>query len=290
MARSIEQAWNDFHGWLTPTGSETQAAIDHRASIEVCLTNNFGLSNFFRCGSFGNGTSISVYSDVDYIASIPAANVSSNSYTFLSRVETVLNVRFPRTGVHTNTPAISVPFGAQAESTEVVPARYAAQSSGGYNIYDIADGRGGWMRTCPNAHNSYVKEINDKLGGKVKPLIRFMKAWKYYNKVPISSFFLEMYTAQYADTQDTIIYSLDLTILFSRLSATLTALSDPKGIAGEIYPCASTTDAQITKAALETAARRSLQASDHQNNEEWHSAFIWWNLLFDDRFPSYDNR
>lgn len=287
MPRTIEQGWNDFHGWLTPTGSETQAAKDHRASIEACLQNNFGLNNFFRCGSFGNGTSISGYSDVDVLASIPAANVPANSQTFLGLVQVALDRRFPQTGVHLDSPAVAIPFRSRAESTEVVPARYATQSSDGHNIYDIADGNGGWMRTCPDAHNKYVREIDDKLNGKVKPLIRFMKAWKFYNGVPISSFFLEMYTAQYAASEEVIVYSIDVKNLFSRLSANLTSMKDPKGIAGNIYPCVTTAHAIETKSALATAAASATRARDHETSDEIHSAFIWWGVLFDNSFPNY---
>jgi len=61
----------------------------------------------------------------------------------------------------------------------------------GYKVYDIADGAGGWMKTSPDAHNAYVRDIDDPLGGKVKPLIRFLKAGKCFKDVPISSFYLD---------------------------------------------------------------------------------------------------
>jgi hypothetical protein len=287
MPLTIDQGWNDFHERLTPTGSETQAAKDHRASIEACLQNNFGLNRFFRCGSFGNGTSISGYSDVDYLASIPPVNVSSNSQTFLVRVRTALDARFPQTGVHLNSPAVAVPFRSKAESTEIVPARYGADAVGGHSIYVIADGNGGWMPTSPEAHNAYVRDINDSLNGKVKPLVRFMKAWKYYNDVPISSFFLEMYTAQYAATEKVIIYSIDVQNLFSHLSDNLAPTNDPKGIAGNIYPCVSPAHAVKTKLALADASRHAAQARAYETSGEYHLAFIWWDLLFNDKFPSY---
>lgn len=90
------------------------------------------------------------------------------------------------------------PFGSsKSETTEIVPADYVGES-GDYKIYDIADCSGGWMRASPDAHNDYVRIIDDRLGGKVKPLIRFIKVWKYYRDVPISSFYLELRVAKYA--------------------------------------------------------------------------------------------
>ena len=69
--RTVDQGFRAFLQRLTPTTGESTAAKTHRASIETCLKNNFGMTRFFRTGSFGNGTSISGYSDVDYFAEIP---------------------------------------------------------------------------------------------------------------------------------------------------------------------------------------------------------------------------
>jgi tRNA nucleotidyltransferase (CCA-adding enzyme) len=125
VAKTIEDGFEEFHRRLTPTGGEMQAAKNHRASIEACLKTNFEITRFFRTGSFGNGTSIRGYSDVDYFADIPAKNLRQNSATTLRDVCNVLDVRFRNTDVHVDTPAVVVPFGTDAsESTEVVPAKF----------------------------------------------------------------------------------------------------------------------------------------------------------------------
>ena len=36
------------------------------------------MTNFFRSGSFGYGTSVSAYSDVDYFAVIPSVNLKKD--------------------------------------------------------------------------------------------------------------------------------------------------------------------------------------------------------------------
>src|SRR5689334_6790916 len=100
MPRTIDEGFRDFLIRLTPTPTESEAAKYHRASIEQCLENNFGLRRFFRSGSFGNGTSISGYSDVDYFASIPSERLKRNSSITLSEIRAALDTRFPRTGVH----------------------------------------------------------------------------------------------------------------------------------------------------------------------------------------------
>lgn len=179
--------------------SESAAAKAHRASLESRLKNDFGLRRLFRTGSFGNGTSISGFSDVDYFASLPRDQLTRSSNYTLTKVRAALDSRFPYTGVRVNCPAVKVPFGtAVSETTEVVPADFIRKTDAGYYIYDIPDCADGWMRSSPDAHNAYVLYHHQRLANKVKPLIRFIKAWKFYRQVPISSFYLELRVAAIA--------------------------------------------------------------------------------------------
>lgn len=173
--RTVDQGFRTFLSTLTPTAGESTAAKNHRSSIKSCLESNFGMTNFFRTGSFGNGTSISGYSDVDYFAEIPTCNLKENSTTTLSQVRDALKKRFPTTNVRVSCPAVVVPFGTDAkESTEVTPADYIKTTDDEYRVYDIPDCSDGWMRSSPEAHNAYVREIDENLSKKVKPLIRFI--------------------------------------------------------------------------------------------------------------------
>ena len=88
--RTVNQGFTTFLQRLTPTSGESTAAKNHRASIEACLKSNFGMTRFFRTGSFGNGTSISGHSDVDYFAEIPARNLKENSTYALREIRDAL--------------------------------------------------------------------------------------------------------------------------------------------------------------------------------------------------------
>ena len=198
MPRTIAQGFDDFLTSIKATKAETALAKSHRASIEACLKSNFGLNRFTRIGSFGNGTNVSGYSDVDYLACIPTAQLTKTSTASLIKVKNALATRFPDTGVAVNSPAVLVPFGdKKSEDTEIVVADYVNESNG-YKVYEIADGNDGWMEASPDAHNAYVDYIDKQHGGKVKPLIRFIKAWKFYQGAKISSFYLEMRVAKLA--------------------------------------------------------------------------------------------
>ena len=285
MPRTVDEGFRDFLATLTPSSGETAAAAKHRQSIKECIYSNFGLNRFWRTGSFGNGTSISGYSDVDYMASIPRKNLNQNSTTSLTSLRDALATRFPNTSVRTACPAVVVPFGvSRSETTEVIPADYVA-ASGDNPVYDIPDCNGGWMRSSPDAHNSYVREIDQSLSHKVKPLVRFIKAWKYFRNVPVSSFYLELRVAKYASGESSILYAIDVERVFRELEKTgLAKIQDPVGVSGYVAP--SNTEAQLddAKSKLATAASRAAKANTAGSIKD---AFYWWNLLFDGKFPSY---
>jgi len=288
MAKTVDEAFRAFHGRLTPSSEESSAAARHRRSVYACLDNHFDLLRFFRTGSFGNGTSVSGYSDVDYFASIPTKNLKQNSSSTLREVREVLEARFPRTGVRVSTPAVLVPFGSdRSEWTEAVPADYIRKQDG-ESVYEIAGGAGGWRRSSPELHNRYVSAINKRLGYKVKPLIRFIKAWKYYANAPISSFYLELRVAKYAAAATTIEYSFDVRAMFNRfLENELAAVRDPKGISGYIRACSSSANKDDALSKLERAYTRATNARQAEREGKIASAFEWWDKAFFGRFPAY---
>jgi hypothetical protein len=288
MPRTIDEGFRDFHKKLTPGGAESEATQKHRASIKLCLENNFGLIRFTRIGSFGNGTSIYGYSDVDYLACLPTKQLTSNSTYSLGKVRDALVVRFPNTEVRVNGPTVCCPFGTTAaERTEVLPADYVWESNG-YKVYDIADGAGGWMKTSPDAHNAYVRAIDGKLGGKVKPLIRFLKAWKCYRDVPISSFYLELRVAKYASGEKAIVYDIDMKNIIKLLfDGQLASMQDPMGISGYIPACSTDAKKQDALSKLETALVRAEKARDAAYKEKISEAFDYWRLLYNYEFPKY---
>ncbi|MBL8267739.1 SMODS domain-containing nucleotidyltransferase, partial [Steroidobacter sp.] len=267
---------------------ESDAAKRHRASIEACLKSNFGLKRFVRIGSFGNGTSISGYSDVDYLASIPTSQLTQSSSYSLTKVRDALDTRFPRTGVRVNTPAVGVPFGTyRSETTEVVPADYIAEIDG-FKIYEIADGNGDWMRISPDSHNDYVARVDEKHSGVVKPLIRFVKAWKYLRNVPISSFYIEMRVAKYAESETSIVYDIDVKrVLRSLWDHQLARLQDPTGFSGYISACKTDVQRQDALSKLSTAVVRAENATRAAYDGKIAEAFDWWRLVYDSAFPTY---
>lgn len=289
MPKTVDEGFREFVTRLTPSGLESDRAKTHRASIQASLKTNFGVRRFFRTGSFGNGTSIRNYSDVDYFASIPRENLNENSVTTLRKIRNVLDTRFPNTGVTVRAPAILVPFGNNiSEWTEITPADLMSKDKYDNLIYEIPNRSGKWMRSSPDKHNTIVTALNKKLGHKVKPLIRFIKAWKYFKNVPINSFYLEMRIVQHLLGEESIVYSIDIySILMKLKSHSLATLQDPTGISGYIYPCSTASQKNDALSKLSTAITRAENARMYERNEDIRKAFIWWGMVFGEKFPSY---
>ncbi|MDP9789293.1 nucleotidyltransferase domain-containing protein [Agrobacterium tumefaciens] len=287
MPTTVPAAFDLLHSWLVPTAGETQTAASHRASIEACLKNNFGMTSFFRSGSFGHGTSIRTVSDVDYMAIIPPSNLADNSSTALENVKSALVRRFPNTNVHIRNPAVVVPFGTgPAERHEITPGYYL-EKAGGYNVYGISNRAGSWMRTSPTAHGAWINDINDNLSKKLKPLIRFMKLWNFKRSGGIRSFYLELRTGEYARGENTIVYSIDMLASLRYLrNKGLAQMQDPMGIAGYIPACSDAVK-QDALSKLDTAISRAEKARDAEKDGRISQAFDYWKLVFDGYFPNY---
>jgi Second Messenger Oligonucleotide or Dinucleotide Synthetase domain len=292
MPLTVEDAFNQFLPSLTTSQTETQSAASHRASIEVRLQTDFGMKTLFRTGSFGAGTNVRNYSDVDYFAVIPTANLKQDSSKTLAALADSLRDRFPFTpNIRVNSPGVQVPFGVNgSETVEVIPVDETGKTTLGFRKFDIADGVGGWKFSAPESHKAYVDGIDTKLHGKVKPLIRLVKAWKFFRNVPIKSFYLELRVAAYAKTEEAIVYGIDVKNVLAALWANqLADFSDPRFPNDNfmLNACTSASSRVDALSKLSNAATWSQQAMDEQHANRPSAAISKWNLVYDGKFPKF---
>lgn len=291
MPRTIEQGFSDFLTELTPSDSETEAAKTHRASIESCLKAKYGMTRFFRTGSFGNGTSINAYSDVDYFAEIPVANLKQDSAQSLQDIAGALGKTFSETKVYVAAPAIRIMFSNGEEVTEVVP----ADNVGVVNdevVYEIPNTSNGWMRSSPDNHKAFVRKWDNQLDNKVRPLIRYLKAWNFVNQCHISSFYLELAVAMYAKEEALanrkIFFHIDIASVLSRFwDSQLADINDPMGISGAIPACESYITHGRALVNLEAGCSLAKEAYAFNKNGDVDKAFHKYGTLFGPKFPSY---
>jgi hypothetical protein len=288
VATSVYSAFDELHGRLTPLTGEVVAASSHRASVEAAIKSDFSLNRFFQSGSWGNGTSVRTYSDVDYFASLDHSHWASSSTDVLKGLRTTLARRFATTAVWVDSPAIMLEFGRLgSERYEVVPSFIEDTSDTNAFVYLIPAPGGGWMRSSPEGQRGFVAAEHIRLKEKLRPLIRFLKLWKYVHDVPISSYYLELFATHAMKQEQLIIYSWDLHAVFRELyRENLPPIANPGKVGATVEPCPSWKRSEVKDAVMKAHVRSEL-AREAETEKDEHKAFILWNMLFDGHFPTY---
>ena len=287
MARTVAEGFDVFLERLTPTAAQRSAAAAHRGRVETSLKNKLTINSIRETGSFHHGTGVKNDCDVDVLASIGNAKPTTSD-TALSWVKSALAASFPTTVVRVSRPAGVVEFAGGDETWEVIPGFLRSTANDKY-VWDIPGPSSGWIDSAPLEHLTYVNECNTKAGvvGGTKKLARLMKAWKYYNNVPMSSFYLEMRAAQHVANQKSFVPVFDVCWLLEELvSHHLAGMNDPKQASGRIYPCSSDAKKIEALSKLSTAATRARKALEAQQAGNNDTAFYYLDLLFGGEFPA----
>lgn len=286
MPRTVYEAFEVFLGRLVPTEAQRQAGASHRSSVKSTLEAKLAVNSFFESGSFTHATGVRGHSDIDVFVSLGGARPTSD--TALRWVKDVLQARFPDTTIRISRPAVIVEFGGGYETWEVIPAFLPGRGTPSQLVYDIPGASSGWINSAPKEHLGYVNECDKKPNkGNAKALARFVKAWKYYCNVPVSSFYLEMRAAQHVAAETTYIHVWDVCLLLESLDGmALAAMNDPSGATGRIYACATDAQADDALSKLSTAAIRARKALDAHQAEDPINAFYYLDRLFGGNFPS----
>lgn len=290
MAKTLDEGFATFGGWIAPLDSEHEKARSHRDSVMSCLQSNFECYNLFETGSFGNGTGVRHYSDTDYFAVCPTKKLTQSSSATLRKMKETLQETFWQTsGIEVSTPSVRIPFGQYStETMEVTPCDFSGLVDtpvGQKAKYEMPAYDDGWMKSSPDAHNSYVRREDERLKGRLKPLIQLVKAWKFYNNVPIRSFYLELRVTKYAEDEKSIVYDIDIKRIVKSLSDLgLASIQDPMGISGYVAACATGARKEDALSKLATGLSRAEKAYDSRDNPD--RAFYWWDMFFANKFPA----
>jgi hypothetical protein len=291
MPKTLGEGFSAFLSRIAPLGTEQDLAKSHKDSVKSCLEKNFDCYEFNEIGSFGNGTGVRHFSDTDYFAVCPTKKLTENSSLTLRKVKEALQDTFWKTeGIEVSTPSVQIQFGKYAsEMLEVTPCDFIGLIEtpvGKKARYDIPDFDDGWMGSSPSAHNAYVRGQDERLGGKLKPLIRLLKAWKFFNNAPITSFYLELRIAKYAETEKSIVYDIDVKNIMRLLSDNgLASIQDPMGISGLVRACTTQAKKDDALSRLATGLTRAEKAVEYRE-KDLDKAFSWWQMFFNNEFPA----
>ncbi|GHJ60875.1 hypothetical protein NOK12_33930 [Nocardioides sp. OK12] len=275
MTQTTTQYLDSLLSLYTPPSTYFDKARTHRSGIEVRLDTWLGVKEMFETGSLRHGTGVRFYSDVDYIVSLKGTRPTST--TALNNVRDALKDKYPNTTVRVARPAVVCEFAKGDETVEVVPA-FAAEG-GGYWIPDPKTGE--WMKTHPKDHNAYVNEVNKSHSGGAKKLARLTKTWKYKRSVPVSSCYLEMRAAKYADGESYWSLPQDIYGYFKHLqNISLASLNDPTGLGSRFNAYSSESNKADALSKLDTAVGRARKAKDYYLAGNNADAIAQYKLLF----------
>ena len=255
---------------MTPNEAARSDAAKHRKEIEEWLKTDLGILRMRETGSWHHGTALDGFSDVDYFVSMRDSRPSSST-TALEDLRASLSRGISGAYVSIDRPAVRLRYFADGPDVEITPA-YIRET----DDYDIPDpGSTGWIRSNPAVHLEYVDRAQQETDGRAKGLIRLVKTWKSCNNVPLSSFYLEMRTAQYALNNKPIIYDWDLRDFFKSLANSgLREMNDPTNYGRRIATGTSNLAESITaKYAVEEAARLARLAREAAEDSD-HSTAI----------------
>lgn len=288
----IPVAFQKLVAGLQPLPSEMAGAFSHASTIKSRLVKEFNVRKFVMVGSHSRRTAIRNFSDVDYFAVFSREDVRwggslVRSSTVLNRLRDELASRYWQTGVSRDAQAIVVDFAGGARPVDVVPA-FFKEFGVGWPIYEIPDGQGGWMRASPEAHTKYLKNEDERSGGKLKRVVQMLKYWRECRtpRVPLKSFHLEIVLAVEGVCVGVKPYSECLIDAFHILQKReCRAIQDPMGISGLVPSTA--TDSQRIGAitSLRSALSHALSAWDAERNGKIDEAKRQWNIVFNSGFP-----
>jgi predicted nucleotidyltransferase len=146
-------------------------------------------------GSYGRGTAIKGFSDVDLLVCLPQKTFEKyNNYigngqsALLQEVRNSIRKTYPNSNIGGDGQVVVVEFS-DGIIFEVLPA-FLSDDLISYTYADSNNG-GKWKKCKPLQEISAINEQNQLYNKKIKHLVRMMKAWKKKNNVTISGMLLE---------------------------------------------------------------------------------------------------
>lgn len=278
MTQTANAYLNQMISDWTPSQGYFDKHRAHKAGIELRLDLWLGVHDMFETGSLRHGTGIKIASDADYFAVLKGERPTPT--TALTHVKDALVDRYPNTTIQIRRPTVKCLFAGGSETVEVCPAYRA--DDGGYWIPDPADSAK-WMKSHPSDHNRYVNAVNTKHNGGAKKLTRLAKIWKYRRSLPVSSCYLEMRAAEYADGESTWAMTIDLHRYLKRLhDISLRAMNDPTELGSRFTATSSPSNTSDALSKLDTAVDRAKAARDYASEGRDAQAVARLRILFND--------
>jgi hypothetical protein len=160
-------------------------------------------SHSLYVGSYGRGTAIDGFSDLDMVFELPGSlykqydeYVGNGQSALLQAVRASIAKTYSTTAIRADGQVILVPFD-DGITIEVVPV--FVNRAGTYTFPD-ANGGGSWKTTNPRPEIAAIATRNSECNGNLIPLCRMMRAWKQERVVPIGGLLVDTLAYQFIES------------------------------------------------------------------------------------------
>ncbi len=189
MATTVLRAFDELLGNLALTDSEATIAAGRVRNLKEVFCAKYTCAKTpWAIGSYGRETLIRWQRDIDMMVALDDLYwpiYKADSQVFLYTIRNFLNENYGQTEVSTQRVAVRMKLSGGLQ-VDLVPA--FVDTTG----FVMPDGAKGWQMTNPPYHDNLMMNSNVRLGSKLKPLVRLLKAWNYVNGHHLRSFHLEM--------------------------------------------------------------------------------------------------
>ncbi|TQN42363.1 hypothetical protein FHU33_1762 [Blastococcus colisei] len=277
---------DEFVKTLAPAQYDKATVAERHQAMEIAVAvSSLRGGTWFESGSWSHGTALKGHSDVDFMIPCSGSRPVYPSSALTTLKTSLAQSHWAIRDRRISSPTVKVEFFT-APHFEVVPA-WHYNTVGEDKVFLIPGPGDQWEESAPRAHLRFVTEQNDRLGKKVKPLARLLKQWKAATGAPVSSFYLEMRTAEYAKGEDFISFHIDMRRLMGRLiNHGLRDMNDPAGRVSRIRAVSSEESRRKTVRLLQEA-KGHLDAAYDLDGQPGQASPYWSHMydVFGSSFP-----
>lgn len=283
MTRKILKGFDEFLIMLNPLTFEHDKVNYQISKVESSLFKGFGPCSILGAGSTYNQTAIRHHSNNNIFIKIPSENlpICSNEALLILK-ETLLSTFNDNVKITINNMSVAIAFGVYASETLMITPSISngliQTSIGEVETIKIPKYDCDWDIISPKAYQDFLDKENLRLNLKLKPLIRLLKAWKFYNDVPINSFYLEMSLLRYVSAKNNIEYDIDICEYLQYLIKNqLAIIENLMGFSSIITNYRTKTEKENILAEINVGFKRAKKAVENRHVPNY--CFYYWDVF-----------
>ncbi len=288
---TVSEAFEAFKSELELPDRKQREAASAQQDIRARVAGYLDVPSSFLSGSYARHTKISPLKDIDVVLVRNRGRVGLTSDgsgvspgQALDEVAGAIYRAYPSSAtVAKQARSVNVQLGGLEFGFDLIPAWL--RHPDGYWIPDTD--RGSWLPTDPDAHARLMTQVNERCGGKLKPVIKMVKHWSRNNYDLLASFHLELLCADSFASGELPNYQIGVATGLIHMQGHVTQqIMDPiYGISRVDKPLSTTEQVNVTNR-ISYDANNTLEALRMENSGRHSEAIDKWKHIFLSGFPN----